>query len=68
MALPVINHVREKRIEKGWTQEELAAQLDVSRQSVISIERGKYIPSLALALKMARIFKCTMEALFILEE
>lgn len=60
--------VKEHRVARGLTQEELAAEAGVSRQSVISIERGRYVPSLPLALKLARIFACPVEELFRLEE
>ncbi|GIO34245.1 hypothetical protein J2TS6_53860 [Paenibacillus albilobatus] len=49
------------------TQEELAARLNVSRQTVISLENNKYKPSLVLAHKLAQIFGCRMEDLFIFE-
>jgi len=62
------NLVKEYRVARGLTQEELAAEAGVSRQSVISIERGRYVPSLSLALHLARIFGCPVEELFRLEE
>lgn len=49
------------------TQEELAARLHVSRQTVISLENNKYKPSLVLAHKLAQIFECQMEDIFIFE-
>ena len=52
------------RAERGWTQAELAEALDVSRQTVISIERGKYDPSLPLAFRIAAVFGRPIEALF----
>ena len=55
-------------MRQGLTQEELAQAAGVSRQSIISIERGRYIPSLALALKLARVFACTTDELFTLRE
>jgi putative transcriptional regulator len=64
----VESSVRERRLLQGLTQEELARAAGVSRQSIISIERGRYIPSLALALKLARIFACTTDELFTLRE
>lgn len=63
-----MNHVRDFRLRKGWTQEELAERVGVSRQSIISIERGKYVPSLALALKFSRLFDCPSDILFQLNE
>lgn len=59
--------IREKRIEKNMTQEELSQLLKVSRQTIISLEKGKYKPSLVLAHKLAQIFECSIEDLFIFE-
>jgi putative transcriptional regulator len=66
LALPVkiVNRVREHRERLGLTQQELAEAAGVSRQSIISIERGRYIPSLPLALRFAEIFALPTEALF----
>lgn len=64
----VANSVREHRKIAGLTQEDLAAAMRVSRQTIISIENGKYIPSLPLALKLARFFKCSTDEMFTLEE
>lgn len=52
------------RAERGWTQADLAERLDVSRQTVISIEKGKYDPSLPLAFKLAEVFDTQIEAIF----
>jgi len=52
------------REKKGWTQEKLADESGVTRQTIISIEKGKYVPSLELALKFAGIFGCKVEELF----
>jgi len=60
----VKNHVRERRLALGWTQQELGERLGVSRQTVNAIETGKYDPSLPLAFKLARVFACTIEQLF----
>jgi putative transcriptional regulator len=60
----IINHVRERRATVGMTQEELADACGVSRQSINSIERGKYIPSLPLALRLAQVFGCATDDLF----
>jgi putative transcriptional regulator len=65
---PVDNAVRDYRLRRGLTQEDLARAAGVSRQSIISIERGRYVPSLALALTLARIFACTTDELFTLRE
>lgn len=52
------------RHEKGVTQEELAKAVGVSRQTVIAVEKGNYIPSLLLGLKIARFFKIPLEEVF----
>lgn len=59
--------IKEKRTSLNMTQEELAKRLNVSRQTVISLEKGKYKPSLVLAHKLAQIFECLIEDLFIFE-
>ncbi len=61
------NNVRDRRAERGWTQQDLAERLGVSRQTVISVENGKYDPSLPLAMRIARQFRCRIEDLFFLE-
>ena len=61
------NRVREARTERGITQEGLAREVGVSRQSIISIERGRYTPSLPLALRIAAFFGCPTEELFFRE-
>ena len=58
------NRLKELRAERGWSQAELAERLDVSRQSVNAIETGKYVPSLPLAFKIARLFGRPIEAIF----
>ena len=58
------NRIPELRVQRGWTQADLAAQLGVSRQTVISIERGKYDPSLPLAFRISAVFGEPIEALF----
>ena len=58
------NHLRELRTGKNWSQGELAARLDVSRQTINAIETGKYDPSLPLAFKIARLFKRALEEVF----
>ena len=62
------NRIKEYRKKFGLTQEELANEVDVTRQTVISLENGKYIASLQLAFKLARFFKVSIEELFIYEE
>jgi putative transcriptional regulator len=64
MKARIINHVKERRARVGMTQEELAEACGVSRQSINSIERGKYVPSLPLALRLAEVFGCATDELF----
>lgn len=61
------NSVRASRQALGLTQQELADAVGVSRQSINSIEQGKYIPSLPLALQLAKVFKCATDDLFTLK-
>ena len=58
------NRLRVLRAERAWSQQDLAAALDVSRQSVNAIETGKYDPSLPLAFRIARVFGESIEAIF----
>ena len=58
------NRVRELRTAKGLSQGELAVALDVSRQTINSIEQERYTPSLPLALSLARFFQTNVEAMF----
>lgn len=62
------NRVREHRTERGLSQADLADALGVSRQTVISIESGRYLPSLPLAFRIARLFAMPIERLFVPEE
>ena len=66
MALNILNRVKEFRIARGWTQEGLADAVGVSRQSINSIERDRYVPSLSLALTFARVFDCSTDEIFTL--
>lgn len=61
------NNLAERRADRGWTQAELAAKLGVSRQTVISIERGRFDPSLPLAFVIAHAFDCAIEDMFLPE-
>lgn len=63
----VSNRVKELRLTRGWTQEQLAEAAGVSRQSINSIERNRYVPSLELALQFAQIFDCPTDTIFRLE-
>ena len=62
------NMIKVERAKKNWTQEDLAGKIGISRQSVNSIETGKFIPSTVLALKMAKVFGATVESIFQLEK
>lgn len=59
------NRLKVLRAERDWTQADLAAALDVSRQSVNALEVGRYDPSLPLAFRLARVFECRIEDIFI---
>jgi putative transcriptional regulator len=67
MAPSINNRVKELRAAEGWTQEQLASAAGVSRQSINSIERNRYVPSLELALTFARVFRCSTDEIFQLE-
>lgn len=56
------------RAEKGWTQQDLANQVEVSRQTIINIEKNKYTPSVVLAFKIAHAFNVEITDVFIYEE
>jgi putative molybdopterin biosynthesis protein len=58
-------HVKQYRLAKGWSQEELAEKVDVRRQAIYDIESGRYLPNTAIALRLARIFGCRVEDLFV---
>jgi len=62
------NRIKELRSDRGWTQQQLAEAVGVSRQSINSIERERYVPSLPLALTFARVFGCPTEKIFSLEK
>lgn len=59
------NNLRDRRAERGWTQQDLADRLGVSRQTVVAVENGRYDPSLPLAFKIAREFRARIEDIFI---
>jgi putative transcriptional regulator len=63
----VKNNLAVRRLEREWTQADLASALGVSRQTVISIERGRFDPSLPLAFLSAKTFGCRIEDLFTVE-
>ena len=58
------NRLRILRASKNWSQGELADRLDVSRQTINAIETERYDPSLPLAFKIAKLFKCALEEIF----
>ncbi len=58
------NRLKVLRAERDWTQADLAQALDVSRQTVNAIEKGKFDPSLPVAFKAARVFGLTIEEIF----
>ena len=67
MSPSITNRVKELRTARSWTQEQLAQAVGVSRQSINSIERNRYVPSLELALTFARVFSCPTDEIFQLE-
>ena len=62
------NRLEELRKQKGIRQEELAEKLEVSRQTIGSLENGRYNPSIILAIKIARFFEMAVDEIFIYEE
>lgn len=62
------NRLRELRESANLTQEDIAIRVGVSRQTIISLEKGKYNPSISLAFKLARIFGLPVEKIFIYQE
>jgi len=63
------NRIRRFRFERNeMTQQQLASQVGVTRQTIIALEAGKYVPSLLLALRIARAFDVSVEDVFQLEE
>lgn len=62
------NRLRECRVAAHWTQEEMGQRVGVSRQTIISLESGRYQPSLRLAFRLAQVFGAQIENLFIPEE
>ena len=68
MSPVAVNKVRELRVTRGWTQQDLADAVGVSRQSINAIECNRYVPSLELALLFARVFKCSTDDIFKLKE
>jgi putative transcriptional regulator len=62
------NRLEEFRNKMSWTQQELADRVEVSRQTIISLENGRYNPSILLAFRLARLFGLQIEDIFIYSE
>jgi len=62
------NRLEEFRTRNGWTQQELADRVEVSGQTIISLENGRYNPSILLAFRLARLFRLQIEDLFLYSE
>lgn len=62
------NNIKVERAINGFTQEELANKVSVSRQTINAMEANKYVPSTVLAMKIAKVFNRTVEEVFFLEE
>lgn len=62
------NRIKVERAEKDITQQQLAEAVNVSRQTIVAIEKGRFLPSTPLALKIAKYFEKPVESIFILEE
>ena len=59
------NKIEDFRNKNGWTQQDLADRCEVSRQTIISLERGRYNPSIMLAFRLSEIFEVPIEEIFI---
>ncbi len=60
--------IKEFRVRRGWTQEQLAIEVRVSRETIIYLEKGKYNPSLKLAFRIAKALMSSIDELFIFKE
>ena len=67
-SVPMKNRLKVLRAERDWTQADLADRLEVSRQTINAIEKGKFDPSLPLAFKLSKLFALSIEAIFFEEE
>jgi putative transcriptional regulator len=66
---PFVNHLRRMRFEHDeMTQEDLARRVSVTRQTIIALEANRYVPSLLLAVRLARVFSVPVEELFVLQD
>lgn len=61
----ITSNVKQFRLQRGWSQQELAEMIKVRRQAVYDIESGRYLPNTAIALRLARLFNCRVEDLFV---
>jgi putative transcriptional regulator len=68
MNFTIQNNIFNLRQERGVLQEDIAKAVEVSRQTMSALEKGSYIPSLVLAMRVAQFFEVTVEELFTLEE
>ncbi|OIN65754.1 transcriptional regulator [Exiguobacterium sp. KRL4] len=66
--MKLTNRVKSLRSSNGWTQEQFAQMIGVTRQTIISLEKGSYTPSLLLAMQIAHVFERPIESIFYLEE
>lgn len=66
--MALITKMREYRAKQNMTQDELAELVGVRRETIINLEKGRYNPSLKLAMDIARVFSCTVEDLFFFHE
>lgn len=66
--MKLTNRVKSLRSSNGWTQEQFAQMIGVTRQTVISLEKRSYTPSLLLAMQIARVLERPVESIFYLEE
>lgn len=64
----ITSYVKQYRLTRGWSQEELAEKIDIRRQAIYDIESGRYLPNTAIALRLARVFDCRVEDLFVQED
>lgn len=68
LLMQILNKINERREKLKLTQQQLADAVNVSRQTIIAMEKGNYEPSLGLAMKLARCFKVSVEELFVLRQ
>ena len=66
-AQTVKNALRQLRVLRGWTQQELGTKVGTSRQAIIAIENGRFDPSLTLAIRLSRVFEKPIEEIFFLD-